>query len=88
MVARQFRVLEAWSSNLHTSTIKGLQKRYSHRKTLILSGFFLFLWVKFYFSVCTYKKDIFLNTDSNSHMFYNIYVNLMINKGTASAVPL
>ena len=25
------------------SAIKGLQKRYSHRKTLILSGFFLFL---------------------------------------------
>ncbi len=55
------------SSNLAVFAIKGLQKRYSHRKTLILSEFFLFLWVKFYFSVCTYKKDIFLNTDLNSH---------------------
>ena len=30
------------SSNLAVSAIKGLQKRYSHRRTLILSGFFLF----------------------------------------------
>jgi len=35
------------SSSPVIRTIKGLQKRYSHRKTLILSGFFLFLWAKF-----------------------------------------
>ena len=46
---------------------KGYKKDIATEKTLILSEFFLFLWVKFYFSVCTYKKDIFLNTDSNSH---------------------
>ena len=58
---------KAGGSNPSRRATKRLQNRYSHRKTLILSEFFLFLWVKFYFSVCTYKKDIFLNTDSNSH---------------------
>ena len=58
--------LRCGGSSPFARTIKGLQKRYSHRKTLILSGFFCFFGVKFYFSVCMYKKDIFLNTDSNS----------------------
>ena len=53
------------SSNLAVSARKGLQKRYSHRKTLILSGFFLFLWAIFLFPVCAYKKDIFLRPDLN-----------------------
>ncbi|MBQ7044397.1 MAG: hypothetical protein IJN78_07300, partial [Clostridia bacterium] len=37
---------DAAGSSPVASTIKGLQKRYSHRKTLILSGFFLFLQAK------------------------------------------
>ena len=52
-------------SVMNIRTIKGLQKRYSHRKTLILSGFFLFLWAIFLFPVCAYKKDIFLRPDLN-----------------------
>lgn len=39
------RVCESVVMNI--GTITGLQKRYSHRKTLILSGLFLFLWEKF-----------------------------------------
>ena len=40
-------------------TIKGLQKRYSHRKTLILSGFFCFYGQNFYFRFVRTKKIFF-----------------------------
>jgi len=41
------------------SAIKGLQKRYSHRKTLILSGFFCFYGQNFYFRFVRTKKIFF-----------------------------
>ena len=63
-------------SNPSFSAIKGLQKRYSHRKTLILSGFFLFLWAKFELSVRTHKKDIFLKQDLNSIKKLSIFLVL------------
>ena len=48
------------SSTLPTSTIKGLQKRYSHRKTLILSGFFLFFIGEILVVVLNAQKRYFL----------------------------
>lgn len=50
-ITQQIPILEIGGSNPFGRAIKGLQKRYSHRKTLILSGFFLLLWAKFQLSI-------------------------------------
>ena len=55
------------AKNPSHSAIKGLQKKISPQKNSDFIRVFLFLWVKFLFTVYTYNKDIFLNTDLNPH---------------------